>query len=529
MKTIKFLGMAALALVGAIMTGCSSDDDVVNNQQPENNAEILTTTVSLSPDTRALTANGVKTFAEGDKMAVMYRNTNDEGVKAVSYELTASDISNDGKSATFTVKLYSPDKTKGVSYIYPAAMATDNGNVNYDKLAEQDGTLASLASELDCSYAAATSWDGANLPALELQNQFAILAFTLKNSDGSSEITSGITGMTVNDGKNTYNVSRTPAPGPIYLAIRPTGADPVHVMVTATQGSNVYLKSLTNKSYTVGNGYNLSLRMMVPVKGEFTINANASGNKVYFSPGNLQATTTDYGAHWKWHFAPTPWNYVGNDAANKNINGNGTVSANGTVDLFGWSTAATIYGINNSNAAADYSGDFVDWGATIGEGWRTLTKDEWNYVFNSRNSGSTVLGTSNARYAFAIINYDGYPTRGIILFPDNINIVTGDVTKGNVNDATVAFKDAIKCTPEQWFNLTLKGCVFLPASGFRSVTNISYVASKGYYWSSTDYDTNIDYYVAFTIPTANDQSTLSFVSHYNRSYGCAVRLVRPVQ
>ena len=518
MKTIKFLGMAALALVGAIMTGCSSDDDVVNNQQPENNAEILTTTVSLSPDTRALTANGVKTFAEGDKMAVMYSNTSNEGVKAVSYELTASDISNDGKSATFTVKLYSPDKTKGVSYIYPAAMATDNGNVNYDKLAEQDGTLASLASELDCSYAAATSWDGANLPALELQNQFAILAFTLKNSDGSSEITSGITGMTVNYGKYTYNVSRTPAPGPIYLAIRPTGENPVQVMVAATQGSNVYLKSLTNKSYTVGNGYNLSLRMMVPVKGEFTI--NGSGDKVYFSPGNLQATTTDYGAHWKWHFAPTPWNYIGDNAANNSINGNGTVSANGTVDLFGWSTATTTYGINNSDNNSNYSGEFVDWGATIGEGWRTLTKDEWNYVCNTRTTGGTVFTTSKARYAIATINIDGGARRGIILFPDGVDIASNEVTTAKkINDTT---SNPTRCTMAQWFNLALKGCVFLPATGVRSGSGVGANVFPSRYWSSTIDETN----TVFSVTIGETALSLNSVS---RVRGQSVRLVRPVQ
>ena len=37
MKTIKLLSMAALALVGAVMTGCSSDDDILDNpQQPVN-------------------------------------------------------------------------------------------------------------------------------------------------------------------------------------------------------------------------------------------------------------------------------------------------------------------------------------------------------------------------------------------------------------------------------------------------------------------------------------------------------------
>ena len=33
---IKYLSMAALMVVGAIMTGCSSDDNIDNPQQPAN-------------------------------------------------------------------------------------------------------------------------------------------------------------------------------------------------------------------------------------------------------------------------------------------------------------------------------------------------------------------------------------------------------------------------------------------------------------------------------------------------------------
>ena len=35
MKTMRFLSMAALVLVGAITTGCSTDDDSTSLDQPE--------------------------------------------------------------------------------------------------------------------------------------------------------------------------------------------------------------------------------------------------------------------------------------------------------------------------------------------------------------------------------------------------------------------------------------------------------------------------------------------------------------
>ena len=154
---MKYLSMAALALMGAVMTSCSSSDDLTENpQQPENKDIVETLTASLSwNSTRALTPEGVKTFSEGDKIAVVYTNTSGTKVKAESVALTTDDIT-DGTSANFTVTLTNADKTKNVTYIYPAAMAKSDGTVNYDALASQDGTLESLAQNLDyCEFSGA--------------------------------------------------------------------------------------------------------------------------------------------------------------------------------------------------------------------------------------------------------------------------------------------------------------------------------------------------------------------------------------
>ena len=264
MKTMRFLSMAALALVGAVMTGCTNDDNIIDEpQQPasKSNVVTLTTTVSLDggAQARALTSGGVKTFAEGETMALVYQNTSSATVKVVSVALTDGDITNEGKSATFTFELTDPDKAQNVTYIYPAAMANDDGTVNYDALASQNGTLATLSSSLDlATYSAA--WNGTALPAATLANQLAILALTLKNSTGSSDITSTITGVTITDGTNTYNVSRSAAAGPIYVAIRPTTS--ADITVTATDGTKNYTKSLTGKTYEAGNGYSISWRMV---------------------------------------------------------------------------------------------------------------------------------------------------------------------------------------------------------------------------------------------------------------------------
>jgi len=256
MKTKKFLSMATLALVGAMMTGCSNDDDIL---QPENKTNVVTLTATVGFDdgvdaTRAVTSTGVKTFGDGDQMAVIYKQEGGTTAKAVGTLTSGAGT----KSGTFTFTLTNPDKTQNVTYIYPAAMANDDGTVNYDDLYYyQDGTLTTLASNFDfCTNSDA--WDGGNLPSLTLENQLAILAINLKN--GSTDITGDIMDMSISDGTKTYYVSRSETAGPIYVAILPTSGATINV--TASDGSKDYGKTLaTTKTYAAGNGYNVTWNM----------------------------------------------------------------------------------------------------------------------------------------------------------------------------------------------------------------------------------------------------------------------------
>ena len=272
---------------------------------------------------------------------------------------------------------------------------------------------------------------------------------------------------------------------------------------------------------------------------------NAGGTKVNFAPGNLQATYN--GSTWNWAFATNQWDYIGYDGANIYVEDNGSVSVNGTVDLFGWVgetstwTGAAQYGISNSmtvNNCYTY-GNIAseslksDWGGTISDGytWRTLSFSEWTYVINTRISGSTVNGTSNARYTYATINTDDRPVKGIILFPDGITVEGSAATSwGKINSTS----QITECTSAQWSNLAAKGCVFLPAAGYRYSTTVgnSYqlevsVRDDGYgcyYWSSSSHTTDVYSAYAFSF----DRSYLNPARSYVRPYGFSVRLVREV-
>ena len=263
MKTIRFSSMTALVFVGAITIGCSSDGDN-NTQSPQPvtpRVVTLTTTISLDDgaNTRALSDVGVKTFAVDEQIAVVYTNTNSQRVKAVSNALKAGDITDEGKNATITVTLTDP-KAGSVDYIYPAAMAKNDGSINYSALCMQNGTLATLARDLDCAKGTGTmtgSGSEFTLPDVALENLLAICEFTIKTS---TDITSSITGLTVSDGTNTYSVSRSAAAGPIYVAMQPVATDKT-ISLVANDASNSYYKSVSGKELAANNMYPINVTM----------------------------------------------------------------------------------------------------------------------------------------------------------------------------------------------------------------------------------------------------------------------------
>ena len=414
MMTMKnFLSMAALALMGAMMTGCSSDDNFDNPQQIENKSNVVTLTTSVALDagatTRALTGEGGKTFAVGEQMAIVYSNGSGM-VKAVSRALKADDIKDAGTCASFTFDLETPDKSIDVTYIYPASMARADGSINYDALANQDGTLASLASNLDLATYEG-EWLGENLPSCTLQNQLAILALTLKDSDGANEITGNVTGVTVKADEDTYTVTRSAAAGPIYVAIKPIASK--NVVVTTTGGSKGYVKLLTGKTYASGNGYSVSWRMtsIIPFT-EATANdvgrVIAIDGKVYDNTTIATAVNTT---------AVAIISYVGNpcDAEVGSYRGLAIGMSDYTGGRVLWDDAAMVAGSNNGTTVPPCtSGWFLPSIAQLGKVCQGLA---------TKKSGTAIT---------AELSYEANPN----YTASNLNsIITGAGGKGFVDRA----------------------------------------------------------------------------------------------
>ena len=279
--------------------------------------------------------------------------------------------------------------------------------------------------------------------------------------------------------------------------------------------------------------------------GTFSVSAN---QQVHFSQGNLQykASTNT------WRFARYQWSYVGGfvtddwyyDDWGNVYNENGTKCHNnyisssysGWIDLFGWGTSGYDHGAvcyqpwSTSSTQSDYYAygqssynlyDQIvqaDWGYNpISNGgdqpnqWRTLTKDEWVYIFNTRNTPSGI------RYAKACVN----GINGVILLPDDWS--TSYYSLNNTNGSGASFNSNM-ITASQWSLLEQHGAVFLPETGLRrkysnNAGEQNFEPGKFFYWSSSSKTATNAWHLMFNSTGVYPQD------NSGRHNGMAVRLV----
>lgn len=258
----------------------------------------------------------------------------------------------------------------------------------------------------------------------------------------------------------------------------------------------------------------------------------AEGQQVIFSPGNLQFctagthTTVEGTALGTFRFAKHQYDYLGQ--ANALVSDTNI----GWIDLLTWGSSGW-HVAPCSEKDGDYDieslcGDeaYADWGVynAIGDDapgtWRTLTRDEWDYLVN-RRAASTVDGTDSARYAEATV----CGVKGLILFPDRfVRPEALDSIVGiNLNNFTLHFSDNVY-TVEQWALMEDAGAVFLPAAGFRGGTWLSTIGEGGSYWASTCNANRQAYALLFIDGVVNANAECTYDK--DRGYGRSVRLVK---
>ena len=261
---------------------------------------------------------------------------------------------------------------------------------------------------------------------------------------------------------------------------------------------------------------------MGAINGKFTINVD--GDQVYFSQGNLQYIGSASTPYWK--FADNQWEVLGTTT------GQNSSDHNVDRDLFGWATSGWNTGnpyyqpwdTDNSSGSSygprgahNLTGAYAnsDWGVynpisnggNLPEQWRTLSKAEWNYVFNTR------MTETGIRFAKANVN----DVNGVILLPDDWDTCYYDLNDANIVEVSCSNNTI---TADEWITLEQYGAVFLPATGYRFGVSVKKVGINGYYWSSSYVNSTYSYglYITDTGLNAMDCS--------NRTYARGVRLVQ---
>lgn len=257
-----------------------------------------------------------------------------------------------------------------------------------------------------------------------------------------------------------------------------------------TSNTTYHVRAYAKNAEKVGYGNDVEFHTLAPppptgaIAGLFTI--NNSGDKVYFSQGNLQSRASTN----TWRFAESQFDYIGSD--NSNISQN----YGGWIDLFGWGTSGYNHGANcyqpwsTSTSYSDYyiyanpnynlyDGDGrADWGYNpiINGGnqenlWRTLTSGEWNYILNTRYT------TSGVRFATASVNNIG----GLIILPDDWDDSIYLLTHVNSLSSGYVYNVISLTGWEMYF--APHGAVFLPIAGYRQGTVLK--STEGFYWTAS--------------------------------------------
>lgn len=503
-KTIfKALAMTMLMPAMLLTTACSNEDDFVNNsantENTINKGYALPVTVNVTRQdagTRATyTDNGGGTgslgFSSGDKLFVSGSSTGAGSFAgALDYVPATGKFSGtiytqndyDGTadalfSAASSVRAnLLPTGYESYNFLYINNKSTD---VLYDDVVEATVSKAFVASETAKKTGVEQlSWEQAYTysSGFALAPANAVLNFTISGLEAGEKAVTLYTQYSGMDFDQTMSGSVTPnASGVATFAIGvPNNLVIKNVANNLTVGSSKF--TLSSTAVAAGKIYNIT-RNAIPgaLIGQFSV---SNTKKVYFSKGNLRY------ASGTWSFFDNQYDYY--------------TSADAW-DKFGWSTSTNNYGMSTSQTSSDYSGDFVDWGATVGTGWRTLTSDEWTYLFNTR----TVNGGTGGGKSYTL-GQSVNGKLGVVLYPDNY---TGAVYSGS-----------------DWATFESAGCVFLPAAGYRNGSSVYDAATSGIYRSATPNGPECAYYVEFLSSGLNPAANT-----YVRGLGFSVRLVRQVE
>ena len=205
------------------------------------------------------------------------------------------------------------------------------------------------------------------------------------------------------------------------------------------------------------------------IMAEFSVSPT---KKVYFSQGNLQYYASQ-GTHLcadgstkpgTWRFAEKQWDLKMIRFEKPTINGDTLIEQ----DLFSWGESG--YMNDFYSRSSDIAQTYYDWGVynAIANGgnqpnmWRTLTREEWDYLLNTRSD-------ANSLSKWSVLNDT---ILGLLILPDNFTTMY----KGNLSS---------NIRPTTWKIIEKLGAVFIPITQNGDKNN-SYSRSFPELWYNDD-------------------------------------------
>ncbi len=330
-----------------------------------------------------------------------------------------------------------------------------------------------------------------------------ITANTYAGAKGAIIVTPGSDNPTIGEGSSNYSgfaagVQEADGIAFYYVELSASSAD---IQFTLYNGQDATISTFTATGKTVtcnekkctgvAINYSKFTTLSSALSGSFSV---SNTKKVHFSHGNLRYTVSSG----VWDFYPNQYDCASTYESN-------------VISLFNWGYNKTQSIIpdgsftNNVSLASGNLGSDQDWGYHVGEKntWRTLTKKEWQYLFNE---GDYTNATRAGLYAYGVTVAG--KANCTVLYPDGFSgtkVSNGDLTSYD--------------TASEWEAAQNEGVVCLPAVGYRSSGSVNDVNQTATYWSSTAYDSNNAYIVYF------NSTNLFSGSYNNRNHGYAVRLV----
>lgn len=286
---MKYFFMAALALMTA---ACSNEDNEITQQPQMVRGIPFTATLSMgnSAATRALVEKGPTndypygiieaTWETGDEVALIYT----VGSTTYKKDVTVTPQAN-GTATVSTTLEGNPQDGSTLTIIYPASAADKNATANEyvktDFLTGQDGTLAGIAANFDVrtgkgylsiSDGKATVNNGTAGTLVKLENQYAILKFTLQDIRGTA---TDFKASELKVSSSTLNKSFSPstASGEYYIAL--PGQTVLNVgayWLNATIGDKAYVGKLRiDPAFTLGKGKFYPTTVQMATVGDYVL------------------------------------------------------------------------------------------------------------------------------------------------------------------------------------------------------------------------------------------------------------------